>query len=99
MILDNDKKIANYIVIPNDIKEELFSCLLDAKIDCTILNSSGMFLKAGQTTCLSVTNESQVDTINSILLKIEKEFLNKNDNGIKQYIIYFTVPVIDFKVF
>ena len=64
-------------------------------IESTVLSSSGIYLNKGQTMFLSVTNFTKSDEIKSILTEFEID----NNDKLKQHIIFFTVPVLDFNVF
>lgn len=94
MITNYNNKVANYIIIPNNLKEILIEKLKSLNIESTILSSNGIYLNKGQTLFLSVTNFTKSDEIKSILT----EFKIDNDNKLKQHIIFFTVPVFDFNV-
>ena len=89
-----NNKVANYINIPNNLKEILIEKLKSLNIESTVLSSNGIYLNKGQTLFLSVTNFTKSDEIKSILT----EFKIDNDNKLKQHIIFFTVPVFDFNV-
>jgi uncharacterized protein YaaQ len=89
-----NNKVANYIIIPNNLKEILIEKLKSLNIESTVLSSNGIYLNKGQTLFLSVTNFTKSDEIKSILT----EFKIDNDNKLKQHIIFFTVPVFDFNV-
>lgn len=94
MITNYNNKVANYIIIPNNLKEILIEKLKSLNIESTVLSSNGIYLNKGQTLFLSVTNFTKSDEIKSILT----EFKIDNDNKLKQHIIFFTVPVFDFNV-
>lgn len=94
MITNYNNKVANYIIIPNNLKEILIEKFKSLNIESTVLSSNGIYLNKGQTLFLSVTNFTKSDEIKSILT----EFKIDNDNKLKQHIIFFTVPVFDFNV-
>lgn len=94
MITNYNNKVANYIIIPNNLKEILIEKFKSLNIESTVLSSNGIYLNKGQTLFLSVTNFTKSDEIKSILT----EFKIDNDNNLKQHIIFFTVPVFDFNV-
>jgi uncharacterized protein YaaQ len=94
MITNYNNKVANYIIIPNNLKEILIEKFKLLNIESTVLSSNGIYLNKGQTLFLSVTNFTKSDEIKSILT----EFKIDNDNKLKQHIIFFTVPVFDFNV-
>lgn len=94
MITNYNNKVANYIIIPNNLKEILIEKFKSLNIESTVLSSNGICLNKGQTLFLSVTNFTKSDEIKSILT----EFKIDNDNKLKQHIIFFTVPVFDFNV-
>lgn len=94
MITNYNNKVANYIIIPNNLKEILIEKFKSLNIESTVLSSNGIYLNKGQTLFLSVTNFTKSDEIKSILT----EFKIDNDNKSKQHIIFFTVPVFDFNV-
>lgn len=95
MIANYNNKVANYIIIPNNLKEILIEKFKSLNIESTVLSSSGIYLNKGQTMFLSVTNFTKSDEIKSILTEFEID----NNNKLKQHIIFFTVPVLDFNVF
>lgn len=94
MITNYNNKVANYIIIPNNLKEILIEKFKSLNIESTVLSSNGIYLNKGQTLFLSVTNFTKSDEIKSILT----EFKIDNGNKLKQHIIFFTVPVFDFNV-
>ena len=94
MITNYNNKVANYIIIPNNLKEILVEKFKSLNIESTVLSSNGIYLNKGQTLFLSVTNFTKSDEIKSILT----EFKIDNNNKLKQHIIFFTVPVFDFNV-
>ena len=95
MITNYNNKVANYIIIPNKFKENLTEKFKSLNIESTVLNSNGIYLNKGQTMFLSVTNFTKSDEIKSILTEFEID----NNDKLKQHIIFFTVPVLDFNVF
>lgn len=94
MITNYNNKVANYIIIPNNLKEILIEKFKLLNIESTVLSSNGIYLNKGQTLFLSVTNFTKSDEIKSILTGFKID----NDNKLKQHIIFFTVPVFDFNV-
>lgn len=95
MIANYNNKVANYIIIQNNLKEILIEKFKSLNIESTVLSSSGIYLNKGQTMFLSVTNFTKSDEIKSILTEFEID----NNDKLKQHIIFFTVPVLDFNVF
>lgn len=95
MITNYNNKVANYIIIPNNLKEILIEKFKSLNIESTVLSSSGIYLNKGQTMFLAVTNFTKSDEIKSILTEFEID----NNDKLKQHIIFFTVPVLDFNVF
>lgn len=84
MITNYNNKVANYIIIPNNLKEILIEKFKLLNIESTVLSSNGIYLNKGQTLFLSVTNFTKSDEIKSILT----EFKIDNDNKLKQHIIF-----------
>ena len=95
MITNYNNKVANYIIIPNNLKEILIEKFKSLNIESTVLSSNGIYLNKGQTMFLSVTNFTKSDEIKSILTEFEID----NNDKLKQHIIFFIVPVLDFNVF
>lgn len=95
MIANYNNKVANYIIIPNNLKEILIEKFKSLNIESTVLSSNGIYLNKSQTMFLSVTNFTKSDEIKSILTGFEID----NNDKLKQHIIFFTVPVLDFNVF
>ena len=96
MITNYNNKVANYIIIPNNLKENLIEKFKSANIESTVLSSNGIYLNKGQTMFLSVTDFTKSDEIKSILTEFE---IDNSDEKPKQHIIFFTVPVLDFNIF
>lgn len=93
----NENKIAVYIIVPNILKEKLLTRLEKNNYNCTLLNTHGAYLRAGQTTVLTITEEDTVDKLRDIVNKT-KQLHNDNYFEKVKSILIFSVPVIDFEI-
>ena len=91
------KKVAVYIIVPNILKEKLLTRLKKNNYKCTLLNTHGAYLRAGQTAILTITEEDSVPKLRDVINKT-KQFHNDNYSEKVGGILLFSVPVIDFDV-
>ena len=93
----NNEKIAVYIILPNILKEKMLKRLNENNFECTLLSTTGAYLRAGQTTVLSIINEGDLSKLKGLIEQL-KTLHNENYSEKIKGILIFSIPVIDFNV-
>ena len=93
----NNEKIAVYIILPNILKDKILKRLNENSFECTLLSTTGAYLRAGQTTVLSIINEGDLPKLTGLIEQI-KTLHNENYSEKIKGILIFSIPVIDFNV-